>query len=387
MKNNTTPWSIDLEARVSELKTAKKSGKKIAVIIYSDKDLYSSFRYRAYNIYEATKDYSKKWQLIFFFENELTELKKQLKNVDLLIFGRLERWQLQYDSLAIAAREYGAKIVFDLDDCICGTKYIRNMFNVVAPDTVDQDYWINKSAHMEMISQLADGFIATNEYLGKILSDSHDKKPYRVIPNFLNQAQIKASEEILSRDYIKTKNDTFTIGYFSGSHTHATDFEVIYPELIQLLENQPNFKLKIVGMLPLPHSAEALVKNGQIEFIKLVDFLTLQRLLASVDVNVAPLADNVFTNCKSELKFFEAALMKTPTIASPTFIFKKAIKNNKTGLLCRPGEWTDAILKIYNDKDFAKAISNEAYAYTLETYHPEKVVKQIEDAYDFFSQQ
>lgn len=387
MKNNTTPWSIDLEARVSELKTAKKSGKKIAVIIYSDKDLYSSFRYRAYNIYEATKDYSKKWQLIFFFENELTELKKQLKNVDLLIFGRLERWQLQYDSLAIAAREYGAKIAFDLDDCICGTKYIRNMFNVVAPDTVDQDYWINKSAHMEMISQLADGFIATNEYLGKILSDSHDKKPYRVIPNFLNQAQIKASEEILSRDRTKTESDTFTIGYFSGSHTHVTDFEVIYPELIQLLENHPNFKLKIVGMLPLPHSAEALVKNGQIEFIKLVDFLTLQRLLASVDVNVAPLADNVFTNCKSELKFFEAALMKTPTIASPTFIFKKAIKNNKTGLLCRPGEWTDAILKIYNDKDFAKAISNEAYVYTLETYHPEKVVKQIEDAYDFFSQQ
>lgn len=387
MKNNTTPWSIDLEARISELKTAKKSGKKIAAIIYSDKDLYSSFRYRAYNMYESTKNYSKKWQLIFFFENELTELKKQLKNVDLLIFGRLERWQLQYDDLAITARNYGAKIAFDLDDCICGTKYIRNMFNVVAPDTVDQDYWINKSAHMEMISQLADGFIATNEYLGKILSDSHDKKPYHVIPNFLNQVQIKASEEILSRDHTKTESNIFTIGYFSGSHTHATDFEVIYPELIQLLENHPNFKLKIVGMLPLPHSAEALVKNGQIEFIKLVDFLTLQRLLASVDVNIAPLADNVFTNCKSELKFFEAALMKTPTIASPTFIFKKAIKNNKTGLLCRPGEWTDAILKIYNDKDFAKAISNEAYAYTLETYHPEKVVKQIEDAYDFFSQQ
>ena len=61
MKNNTTPWSIDLEARISELKTAKKSGKKIAAIIYSDKDLYSSFRYRAYNMYESTKNYSKKW--------------------------------------------------------------------------------------------------------------------------------------------------------------------------------------------------------------------------------------------------------------------------------------------------------------------------------------
>lgn len=386
MKNNVVPWQIDLETRISELKSAKKAGKKTAAIIYSEKDLYSSFRYRAYNIYEATKNSSKKWQLIFFFENELAELKIQLKNVDLLILGRLERWQLQYDDLAISAKEQGIKIAFDLDDCICGTKYIKNMFNVVSPDTIDQDYWINKSAHMEMISQLADGFIVTNDYLGKILSGSHEKKPYCVIPNFLNQTQIDVSKKILSGKSSTVKEDAFVIGYFSGSHTHATDFEVVYPELIQLLQDHHDFKLKIVGILPLPKSSDRFIKNGQIEIIKLVDFVTLQKFMSSVNVNIAPLADNVFTNCKSELKFFEAALVKTPTIASPTFAFKKAIKNEETGLLCRPGEWTDAILKIYQDKTLAETMSENAYNYVLETYSSEKVVKQIEDAYDFFSE-
>ena len=119
--HNTTPWNISLEARLRELNSAKKSKKKIAAILYSDRDLYSSFRYRAYNIYAATK-HSKKWQLIYFFPAELAELKDILPKIDLLIFGRLEKWQLQYDDLAISAQQKGIKIAFDLDDCICGAK-------------------------------------------------------------------------------------------------------------------------------------------------------------------------------------------------------------------------------------------------------------------------
>ncbi|MBQ6127982.1 glycosyltransferase [Candidatus Saccharibacteria bacterium] len=377
----TDPWLIPLNTRIDELKRAKKSGKKVAAILYSEKDLYSSFRYRAYNIYEATKA-SKKWQLIFFFPNELADLKATLPEIDLLIFGRLEKWQLQYDDLAIIAREFGIKIAFDLDDCICGTKYIKNMFNVVSPDTVDQDYWINTCAHVELLSELTDGFIVTNDYLGKILSESHNKKPYAVIPNFLNHSQIDSAEGLKKN----TKGETFTIGYFSGSHTHATDFEVVYPEIIDLLKSHKNFKLKIVGMLTLPKSADKFIKNGQIEFTKIVDFLTLQKLVSSVDVNIAPLADNVFTNCKSELKFFEAALVKTPTIASPTYAFSHSIKHGKTGLLCQPGEWTEAILRIYNEPKFAKSLAENAHEYVKEHYYPEAVIRRIEDTYDSFIQ-
>ena len=35
--------------------------------------------------------------------------------------------------------------------------------------------------------------------------------------------------------------------------------------------------------------------------------------------------NNKFTNCKSELKFFEAAIAETVTVASPTFNYKNAI--------------------------------------------------------------
>ena len=58
-----------------------------------------------------------------------------------------------------------------------------------------------------------------------------------------------------------------------------------------------------------------------------------QRLIAEVEINISPLKENQFTNCKSELKFFEAAACGTLTLASPTYAFKKSIVHGVTGFL------------------------------------------------------
>jgi hypothetical protein len=53
------------------------------------------------------------------------------------------------------------------------------------------------------------------------------------------------------------------------------------------------------------------------------------RLIARTEVNIAPLLDNVLTNCKSELKYFEAAVADTITIARRT----RFLTRSKTGKL------------------------------------------------------
>ena len=81
--------------------------------------------------------------------------------------------------------------------------------------------------------------------------------------------------------------------------------------------------LRVVGCL---EPGQELTKyRDRIEMFPLQDFLNLQRYVAQVEINIAPLQDNVFTNCKSELKFFEAAICGTLTLASPTFCFRNAI--------------------------------------------------------------
>ena len=379
---STSPWDIPLATRISEFHSAKKAGKKLAVLLYPDDNKASSFRYRGYNIYQTTKT-SKKWQLIYFFLPEIDAVAKLVEETDLLIFGRIDKWGPALDELSIKAKAHGAKVLQDLDDCICGPYYIKDAFNLISPDYADQEYWINTSAHYELISYLADGFVTTNDYLGKKLSITHNNKPYRVIKNFLNQEQIDYANELNAED--ASDNDgQFTIGYFSGSHTHVTDFEVVYPELIDFLSDHKDAKLKIVGYMQLPDSADKYIDNGQIELAPIVDFLTLQKLVKNVTVNIAPLDDNIFANCKSDLKFYEAGLVKTPTIASPTFAFKKAIKSGETGFLARPGEWYDTLCRLYQDSDLRKSIAENAYNYCVKTYAPEKCLAEIEEAYDSF---
>ena len=380
MKINTEPWKIPLDERTTIIKNAKRSGKKIALMLYPSPDS-STFRYRGYNTFRATEK-SKKWQLVYFFLSEIDALRSLIKDADILIFSRLNHWDYALDDLAILAHNYEIPVLNDLDDCVCGLKHVKQMFNTVSPDLIDRDYWINTCANFELVSYAADGFIATNDYLGKLLSDDHDKKPYFVIQNSLNKEQIEYSEFLVKKKRHQKKQKNFTLGYFSGSATHTVDFGVVYPELLQLLADFPDIRLRIVGEMNLPESAKQFVKRGQIEFYPIVDFLELQRLISEVDINLAPLADNVFTNCKSELKYFEAAIVETPTIASPTFAFKTSIKNGKTGFLCKPGEWYDTILELYKNRGLNSEIVEAAKESCLKEYRPEAMTEKIDKVFD-----
>ena len=107
--------------------------------------------------------------------------------------------------------------------------------------------------------------------------------------------------------------------------------------LARLLDRDPRLVVRVVGFLE--PRGELLRHRNRLEVYPLQDFLNLQRLLAEVEVNIVPLQDNVFTNCKSELKYFEAAICGTLTVASPTFVFRRAITNGETGFLAYAHEW------------------------------------------------
>ena len=63
--------------------------------------------------------------------------------------------------------------------------------------------------------------------------------------------------------------------------------------------------------------------------------MNLQRLIAEVEINISPLQNNLFTNCKSELKYFEAAIAGTITVATPTYAFSRAIVDGENGFLAK----------------------------------------------------
>ncbi|MBQ3274847.1 glycosyltransferase [Candidatus Saccharibacteria bacterium] len=349
--------------------------RKLQHIAYlSENQSSAQFRYRVQNPIAACQD-SRHYQISSFTKQDLAELSRRLPGFDLLIIVRQTAKTQEIPTLIETAQSRGIKVVFDLDDLIFDCRDLPLLMS--STNSKNVLYWLGYIWGIRNIARRVDGFLTTNSFLAEKLKRSFDK-PVAVIPNSLNQAQIKTSEKALKT---QKPHVGFRLGYFSGSPTHAKDFRLIEPELLRFLETHQDAELKIVGYMDFSPRAKALLDAGRISFELPVDYLKLQTKIAAVDVNLAPLVENDFTNCKSELKFFEAAITETTTIASPTFAYKHAIQDGTTGFLARPGEWFDKLEYLYRHPRENQKIALAAKAYCLENYYGPKLQKEIIKAY------
>lgn len=384
MPINREPWVIPIADRQRSYLEAVCAGKKIALMLYPRADT-STFRYRCYNVYQATGEGP--WRSIYFFLDELMTVEKILPQCDLLVLTRI-KWSHSLDSIVRNAKRLGIPVLYDVDDLICNLQYLpllTNTLNVHFGSEVDYDFWFADIARHETAAGLADGFITTNDFLGNKLSERFNK-PYKIIVNSLNREQLEISELCRKRKSAVESKKPFAIGYFSGTPSHINDFKTVYMELRSLLEDNPDMVLQVVGFMEFPHEMSDLIKKGRIKFTPLVDFLELQRLIAQVDVNIVPLVKNSFTNCKSELKFFEAAVVDTITLATPTYTYEHAILNGDTGFLCQQGEWYDKILEVYKNPKEASQMAKRARENCLKAYSGQEFRNQILNAYNFFAE-
>ena len=82
------------------------------------------------------------------------------------------------------------------------------------------------------------------------------------------------------------------------------------------------------------------------------------------------LQDNAFTNCKSELKYFEAAVVDTVTVATPTYTFSRVLRHGENGFLARAHDWYDVLLEILDRVDDLPHIADVAATDALARYTP-----------------
>jgi hypothetical protein len=145
--------------------------------------------------------------------------------------------------------------------------------------------------------------------------------------------------------------------------------------IAQILAAYPHVRLVLFeNTLDISEFPELGPFRRQIEWRTIVPVSQLLDEYASLDINIAPLeVGNAFCEAKSELKYFEAALVGVPTIASPTRPFAESIKNGETGFLARcESEWRHHSERLIVDPDLRRQIARNAYADVLWTFGPER---------------
>lgn len=355
----------------------EKNKKKKIIYIKNEFD-NSTFRYRCYNFKQAIKN-SKEYDISYFLCSEIPTIIKYLDIMDVIIFQRTN-WTMEVENLIYIAKLKKKPLVFDMDDLLYKLDQVPSYINHVGVGFNDQTIpmYLAIAAQYEMVAKKCDYFITTTDFLKESLKNDFHKPTY-VIPNFLNEEQITESKEILeTRKLDKTK---FVIGYFSGSQSHKHDFHIVENDLIQLLDKYDNIYLKIVGFMPLEGRLKEYLNQGKVIFKELVPYPQLQYEIGSVDVNIIPLVNNSFNQAKSELKFFEAGIVKVPSCITKTDLYASFIEDNKNGIFCEEGQWFSAIEKLYLNKDLREQMGAAAYETTNKLYLPLKQADLIENTY------
>jgi glycosyltransferase involved in cell wall biosynthesis len=263
---------------------------------------------------------------------------------DILVICRA-RYTDRLSSMIERAKTLGRTVIFDVDDLVVDPQYAHLLMATLDQDTGNEahlDYWFGYMARLSAVLQLCDRVITTNEYLASHIRACTDKN-VRIVPNFINREQLQFSLQLhaAKRASRFARDERIHLGYFSGSPSHDKDFELVSDALARLLDEDSRLHIRLVGYLNVKGTVAR--RNERIERVGMCDFVNLQHLIGSTEINLVPLQDNVFTNCKSELKFFEAGIVGTITVASPVFAYRQAMTAGINGFLPGPCEWESTL--------------------------------------------
>ena len=162
------------------------------------------------------------------------------------------------------------------------------------------------------------------------------------------------------------------IGYAAGTLTHQHDFAVVREVLVEILAKRDDVILTVVGQLDLAEYPELAGLRDRIEIRPLVPHHELPNELARFDINIAPLeVGNPYCEAKSELKFFDAALVEVPTVASATASFRTAIRHGESGFVAETREqWIDALSGLLDDHRLRVRVGTLARSEALRSFGP-----------------
>lgn len=354
----TDPWNARLPERLRTLAAGT-----FRVAYFYEKADNSTFRYRVYNMAQTLNATGQDVSASYFFLDDLHRLGEIADLADMLVICRT-RYDNRINHLITAFRKRRKRVLFDIDDFVFNTDYVHLILCTLDQDLANPQVWhdwFSYNSRLGATLKLCDGAITTNDSLAERIREFSDI-PVSVIPNFLNREQLEISDRIFAaKRLLKPGEDGLIhLGYFSGSPSHNRDFSIVVPALEALLEKDSRLGVVVVGYIePGPELKRF---GSRVKRFPFHDFMNLQRLIGSVEFNLMPLQFNVFTNCKSELKYFESAIVGTLSIASPSHTYASAIQNGKNGYIAKAHEWASVIQRAIEEIDTYPDMAATAYA-------------------------
>ncbi|WP_250123002.1 glycosyltransferase [Chroococcidiopsis sp. CCMEE 29] len=259
-------------------------------------------------------------------------------------------------------------IFFDIDDLIFnGDAYPPPLESLSGQISVEEYNGLVQGValYREALS-LCDYAIASTPTLVKEMEQVTGKGTSFCHRNAIDNAIL----QFVHSGFPKLQRDYLSIFYGSGTKTHDADFQVVASALARLMEKHPYVRLTIIGYLSLPDSLTPYI--DRIDRVGLLSNVNVYwEFLSQADINIAPLKQELFNDCKSEIKWMEAAVLGVPSVVSGTQMYVEVLQDGVDAMIAyTPEEWFDKLNLLVSNTELRCAIAQGAQEKARRDYNP-----------------
>jgi glycosyltransferase involved in cell wall biosynthesis len=260
------------------------------------------------------------------------------------------------------ARRAGRTVIFDTDDWVFDVGSIPHVAALEDMRAEDRELYRQGLERYRATMLRCDGAIVSTEplarragaLLGRVVVHAN------VASREMTRLAARARRLREVRAATGRPNGDVVLAYLSGTPTHKRDFAEVESSLLWLMERYPAARLLTVGHIDVRDTFGRF--GARHSHLPLMPWQRLFEVMSEVDVNLAPLERrNPFTECKSSIKYLEAALVGVPTIATPLPDFQRVIESERNGCLADSKEaWRDGLRQLVESQSLREAVGGRA---------------------------
>ncbi|MBV9198904.1 MAG: glycosyltransferase, partial [Alphaproteobacteria bacterium] len=374
-----SPLPLPLQNALGQ--TEVKTGKNWdAIVFVSGFPLTPSETYRVLHPMEVLREWKK---TVHITNDEIEAHAEELTSALIIVLFRVA-WSPKLAEIISAARKNGCVIVYDLDDyvfepAIADANYIDGIRFL---SEAEVPLYRQGVRQYRQALEASDCCTLSTEFLADQVRELG--KPAYVLPNGINPGMLGRYDRALEQRRATEPDTRLRIGYAAGTLTHQRDFGIVRDALFELLTSREDVMLTIVGQINLSEFPELEALSDRVELRQLVPHNELPNEIARFDINIAPLeVGNPFCEAKSELKFFDAALLEVPTVASATQPLCAAIRHGESGFIAETREqWAESLTRLLDDRRLRMRMGKLARAEALRRFGPGTMRQKVKQVFD-----
>lgn len=306
---------------------------------------------------------------------DLVAARHALHFADIVIFYRVPAFQGVLDTIRYA-RALNKITVYDIDDLVFDRDELEKKFKGATgqlPAHERNSMLQGAELYLTALRECAFGIASTEALRVRLAAILGDERCF-VLANGIGNAV----RDVGSALRPPKLTQFCSIFYGSGTKTHDEDFALVAKPLTRVMQKYPEVRLVLVGHLSIPTDLEPFA--SRIEKLPPLEFEAFLAVLAIADVNIAPLEPGAFADCKSEIKWMEAAAFGVPSVVSRTATYEAVVTDGVTGLVADDEHnWYSKLDSLVDNHALRMSIGVRSNRECFSLYSSERLAERLQE--------